>query len=55
MARWLTAGNVRETPLADILSGSAMAAAIAVIPTRSGNDCNPDCKPASDSDIYEPT
>jgi MoaA/NifB/PqqE/SkfB family radical SAM enzyme len=55
MARWLTAGNVRQTPLADILAGPAMATAIAVIPSRSGKGCRPDCKPASDSDICEPT
>lgn len=55
MARWLTAGNVRETPLADILSGPAMAAAIAVIPARSRNARNADpCKPDSDSDICQP-
>lgn len=55
MARWLTAGNVRQTPLADILAGPAMAAAIAVIPARSGNACNPDlCRPDNDGDICEP-
>ena len=59
MARWLTAGNVRDKPLAAILSGPALAAATAVIPARSrlaGNsgDCAPDCAPASDSDICPP-
>jgi len=49
MARWLTAGNVRDTSLAAILSGPAMAAATAVIPARSGI-CHPDC----DSDICRP-
>lgn len=55
MARWLTAGNVRQAPLADILSSPAMAAATAVIPPRSGDACPPDCKPANDSDICPPT
>lgn len=55
MARWLTAGNVREVPLADILSGPAMAAAVTAIPARSGNARNLDpCKPDSDSDICQP-
>jgi MoaA/NifB/PqqE/SkfB family radical SAM enzyme len=63
MARWLTAGNVRDMPLAAILSGPALAAATAVIPARSrrttGNPdaasaCGPDCAPASDSDICPP-
>jgi MoaA/NifB/PqqE/SkfB family radical SAM enzyme len=54
MARWLTAGNVRETPLADILAGQAMAAAVAAIPPRPRGACSPDCSPASDSDICEP-
>lgn len=58
MSRWLTAGNVRDTPLAAILSGPALAAATAVIPARSRRarraDCAPDCAPASDSDICPP-
>ena len=59
MARWLTAGNVRDMPLADILSGPALAAATAVIPARSRRagrpgDCDPSCAPASDSDICPP-
>ncbi len=58
MARWLTAGNVRDTPLAAILSGPALAAATAAIPARpsraGSSDCAPDCAPASDSDICPP-
>ncbi len=56
MARWLTAGNVREMPLAAILSGPALAAATASIPARSrrAGDCDPSCAPASDSDICPP-
>jgi MoaA/NifB/PqqE/SkfB family radical SAM enzyme len=59
MARWLTAGNVREAPLAAILAGPALAAATASIPARSRRagkpgDCDPSCAPASDSDICPP-
>jgi MoaA/NifB/PqqE/SkfB family radical SAM enzyme len=53
MSRWLTAGNVRETPLAAILSGPAMAAATAAIPARSPGTRR-DCPPDSDSDICPP-
>jgi MoaA/NifB/PqqE/SkfB family radical SAM enzyme len=49
MARWLTAGNVRDTPLAAILAGPAMTAATAAIPARPGA-----CAPDSDSDICQP-
>ncbi len=35
MSRWLIAGNVRDIPLATILSGTAMAAATTAIPARS--------------------
>jgi len=45
-ARWMTVGNVRRTPLAEILSGQAMAAAVAAIPRRS-RACGPDaCSPS---------
>jgi MoaA/NifB/PqqE/SkfB family radical SAM enzyme len=55
MARWLTAGNVRDIPLAAILSGPAMAAATAAIPARSRRAGSPDaCAPDSDSDICQP-
>jgi MoaA/NifB/PqqE/SkfB family radical SAM enzyme len=56
MARWLTAGNVRQTPLADILAGPALAAAVATIPSgRSEPACTPDlCRPDSDGDICPP-
>ncbi len=68
MSRWLIVGNVRRAPLADILSGPAMAAATAAIPARSGTPCEPNddsdtcgmpgaawaCAPASDSDICPP-
>jgi MoaA/NifB/PqqE/SkfB family radical SAM enzyme len=56
MARWLTAGNVRETPLADILAGPALAAAIATIRAAgSGAACPPSlCRPDNDGDICPP-
>jgi MoaA/NifB/PqqE/SkfB family radical SAM enzyme len=54
MARWLTAGNVRHTPLSDILSGPAMTAATAAVSARSGG-CPPDhCGPDTDSDTCGP-
>jgi hypothetical protein len=54
MARWLTAGNVRDTTLAAILSGPAMTAATAAVPARSGT-CPPDhCGPDTDSDTCPP-
>jgi MoaA/NifB/PqqE/SkfB family radical SAM enzyme len=55
MARWLTAGNIRDMPLAAILSGPALAAATAVIPARSRRAGSSDpCAPDSDSDICPP-
>jgi MoaA/NifB/PqqE/SkfB family radical SAM enzyme len=54
MARWLIAGNVRDTPLAAILSGPAMTAVLAAVPARSGG-CPPDyCGPDTDSDTCGP-
>lgn len=45
-SRWLSVGNVRETPLAEILGGPAMAAALATIPDPAEDDpCQPDCDP----------
>jgi MoaA/NifB/PqqE/SkfB family radical SAM enzyme len=46
--RWLSAGNVRQTPLADILRSPQMAAALATIPPRTvtaGCDPNEECPP----------
>ena len=55
MARWLTAGNVRDTPLATILAGPAMTAATAAIPARPRTAARADpCSPDSDSDICPP-
>jgi MoaA/NifB/PqqE/SkfB family radical SAM enzyme len=53
MSEWLKAGNVKTEPLADILNGDAMAAAVATIPRRPvmGNDpCQPDCVPNNPCD-----
>lgn len=56
MSRWLIAGNVRDTPLAGILSGPAMAALTAGIPARSRRAGGDDpCGPDNDSDICPPT
>lgn len=51
LGRSLTAGNVRETPLADILTGPVWATAMARVPRNGGRGCNPDndgsdCSPA---------
>ena len=55
MARWLTAGNVRDTALATILSGPAMTAAAAAIPARPGGSRPAhSCGPDADSDICGP-
>jgi MoaA/NifB/PqqE/SkfB family radical SAM enzyme len=45
-SRWLRVGNVRQTPLADILGSPEMAAALASIPART-DPCDPDteCPP----------
>lgn len=45
-SRWLRAGNVRQTPLAEILASPQMAAALAAIPART-DPCDPDteCQP----------
>jgi MoaA/NifB/PqqE/SkfB family radical SAM enzyme len=42
--RWLSVGNVRQTPLADILRGPEMVAALATIPARNGDPCDPDAE-----------
>lgn len=62
-ARWMSAGNVRTTPLAEILTGPSMASAMATVPRRhfqrdgfslhdpGHRDCSPDggaCAPAAD-------
>ncbi len=47
LSTWLTAGNVRERPLAEILAGEDMAAATAAIPPAAVGPCDPgaECRP----------
>ena len=50
-ARFLSAGNVRERPLRDILESAAWTQLLEKIPVRAGQGCNPDsdsndCAPA---------
>ncbi len=46
MARWMSAGNVRATPLADILRGERWRTLVSTIPSSPHRRvCNPDCKP----------
>jgi MoaA/NifB/PqqE/SkfB family radical SAM enzyme len=56
MSRWLIAGNVRRTPLADILAGPVMASAVAAIPVGVvAGDCPPDhCNPDLDGNDCRP-
>ena len=46
MSRWLSVGNVRMSPLPEILAGRAMARTVATIPLT-GQSCDPECSPAS--------
>jgi MoaA/NifB/PqqE/SkfB family radical SAM enzyme len=48
-SRWLKVGNVRQTPLTDILSGPEMAAALATIPARRDPDPDP-CSPDNEEE-----
>ncbi|MGA2828738.1 MAG: radical SAM protein [Streptosporangiaceae bacterium] len=53
--RWLSAGNVRQTPLADILGSPEMAAALATIPPRTDAcDPNTECSPGSPPSSCDP-
>ena len=57
MARWMTAGNVGDRPLAEILTGLEMRALVESIPAAAGNPCNPDktgCKPKEDGGDCQP-
>jgi hypothetical protein len=51
IGRWMHTGNVKQTPIAQIISGPAGQQALASVPRR-GSDCRPasdgnDCPPAS--------
>ena len=57
MARWMTAGNVANQPLGEILAGEKMRELIESIPTAAANPCNPDktgCKPKEDGGDCQP-
>ncbi|MFF4735884.1 radical SAM protein [Streptomyces sp. NPDC001262] len=54
MSRFMACGNVKEQPLAEVLVGPQWRAAIARIPARAGNPCDPDCNPASDGSDCSP-
>jgi sulfatase maturation enzyme AslB (radical SAM superfamily) len=54
IGRWLDCGNVRETPLADLLSGPAWQHTLSLVPRRDVNACAPDCPPASDGNDCPP-
>ncbi len=57
MSRWMSAGNVLEHPLAEILTGTRMRELVESIPTAAANPCNPDktdCKPKKDGGDCQP-
>lgn len=55
MGRGLSAGNVLQQPLADILAGLAWRDALAQVPAREDNRvCNPDCNPGLDGEDCAP-
>ena len=54
IGRWLDCGNIRGTPLADLLSGPAWQHTLALVPRRDVNACAPDCPPASDGNDCPP-
>jgi len=55
VGRWLACGNVRDTPLTEILSGAAWQHAMTLVPRRD-EDCSPasDCPPASNGNDCPP-
>lgn len=54
-SRWLTVGNVRHAPLADILASPQMTAALATIPQRArACDPNTECSPGSPPSSCDP-
>lgn len=57
MSRWMSAGGVREQPLAEILVSERMRELIESIPGAAANPCNPDktgCKPKKDGGDCQP-
>lgn len=53
IGRWMHTGNVRETPIGEILAGQACREALASVP-RMADPCAPECPPASDGDDCPP-
>lgn len=54
IGRWLDCGNVREAPLAALLSGPAWQNTLSLVPRHDVNACAPDCPPASDGNDCPP-
>lgn len=54
VARWLDCGNVRDTPLPELLSGPAWQHTLSIVPRRDLNAFTPDCPPASDGNDCPP-
>jgi hypothetical protein len=52
--RWLDCGNVRETPLADLLSSPAWQHTLSLVARRDVNASALDCPPASDGNDCPP-
>jgi MoaA/NifB/PqqE/SkfB family radical SAM enzyme len=49
MSRFMPCGNVKETRLADIVGSPAWNQAVARVPARAQDPCDPDCQPLLDS------
>jgi len=47
IGRWMHTGNVKETPISEILAGQAWRDALNSVP-RMADPCAPDCPPAQD-------
>lgn len=57
MSRWMTAGSVKDQPLAELLVGERMRELVESIPVAKANPCNPDktgCKPKDDGGDCQP-
>jgi sulfatase maturation enzyme AslB (radical SAM superfamily) len=53
--RWLECGNVRDTPLAEILPGAPWRHTMTLVPRHDDvRDCGPDCPPAGDGEDCPP-
>lgn len=56
VGRWLNTGNVKTTPLAQILAGPEWESTLALVPRRESDPCSPasTCPPASDGNDCPP-